>query len=514
MAKDKFIDENEKGYDHVLKYTGLFGGVQGLTLLMGVVRNKLVALLIGPAGLGFINMYNSVAALIHQSTNLGLGFSAVKHIAELTGKGDRQAVVDYVKTVRTWTLIAALLGMLVCCLLSSQISYWSFNSYDYTQTFCFLSPIIAFMTMTAGEMAVMKGLKKLKRVAMVSVCGALATLLVCIPVYSLWGMEGIVLSLVLCNALVLLVTLFFSCQVVPWQIDLRSASVLANGLPMVRLGIGYIIAGVLGQGAEYVIRTMIQEYGDISHVGLYNSGYVLAVSYASMVFVAVEADFFPRLSAACSDMARANRIINQQVEICVLLISPVLIGFVISMPYVVQILYSYEFQPAVPMSISAIMFMFFKALTVPVAYLALAKGDSRMFMLTELVYDVFVAFAVPYAFKNYGLMGAGWALSAGGFVYFVLIHVLYRIKYKYVFSCRLLDVYLTQFVLLVSVIAVFLYAKDSIAEYFGVGDNVVKWIVGLSVFAMSLGVSLRVLRRETRFLNGLKARFSNKFGKR
>ena len=80
MAGNKQISNNEKTYDHVLKYTGLFGGVQGLTMLMGVARNKLVALLIGPAGLGFINMYNSVAGLIHQSTNLGLGFSAVKHI--------------------------------------------------------------------------------------------------------------------------------------------------------------------------------------------------------------------------------------------------------------------------------------------------------------------------------------------------------------------------------------------------------------------------------------------------
>lgn len=514
MAGNKKISNNEKTYDHVLKYTGLFGGVQGLTMLMGVARNKLVALLIGPAGLGFINMYNSVAGLIHQSTNLGLGFSAVKHISELSDTGDDKAASDYVKTVRTWCFITAFLGMLLCCLLSHQISYWSFNSYDYTVKFCLLSPVIAMMAITAGELAIMKGLKQLKKVAMTSVCGAFATLLICIPVYSLWGMEGIVLSLVLCNASVLMVTLFFSCQIVPWQIDLRSAAVLANGLPMVRLGIGYIIAGVLGQGAEYVIRTMIQEYSDIAHVGLYNSGYIMAVSYASMVFVAIEADFFPRLSAACKNVESANRIINQQIEICVLLISPVLIGFVISMPYLVRVLYSIEFHPAVPMAISAAMFMFFRALTLPAAYLALARGDSRMFMLTELVYDVFIALAVPFAFRHYGLMGAGWAISIGGFIYFLLIHILYHFKYGYVFSSRILNVYVLQFLLLSFVIAVFLYLKGSIAEYFGVGDNVVKWVVGVSSFALSVYVSLKVLKRETSLIADLKARFTNKLGRK
>lgn len=510
MAGNKQINNNEKTYDHVLKYTGLFGGVQGLTLLMGVARNKLVALLIGPAGLGFINMYNSVAGLIHKSTNLGLGFSAVKHISELSETADCNDLTEYVKTVRTWCFITALLGMALCCLFSHQISYWSFSSYEYTSEFCFLSPIIAMMTVTTGEMAIMKGLKQLKKVAITSACGALATLLVCIPVYSLFGMDGIVLSLLLCNASVLLVTLFFSCQALPWQINLRSATVLASGIPMVRLGIGYIIAGVFGQGAEYVIRTMIQEYSDIAHVGLYNSGYIMTVSYASMVFVAIEADFFPRLSAACKNVKSANRIINQQIEICVLLISPVLIGFVISMPYLIQILYSWEFNAAVPMAISATMFMFFKALTLPVAYLALARGDSKMFMTTELVYDIFIALAVPFAFKHYGLMGAGWAISAGGFIYFLLIHALYRFKYGYVFSSRILSVYVLQFLLLSVVIAIFLYFKDYIAEFFGVGDNVVKWTVGVSAFALSVYASFRVLKRETTFISDLKTRFTNK----
>ena len=510
MTGNKQISNNEKTYDHVLKYTGLFGGVQGLTMLMAVARNKLVALLIGPAGLGFINMYNSVAGLIHQSTNLGLGFSAVKHISELSETGDSKVVSDYVKTVRTWCFITAMLGMVLCCLLSRQISYWSFNSYEYTLKFCLLSPVIAMMAVTAGEMAIMKGLKQLKSVAMTSACGAFATLLVCIPVYSLWGMGGIVLSLLLCNASVLIVTLFFSCQTVPWSVDLRSVAVLTSGLPMVRLGIGYIIAGIFGQGAEYVIRTMIQEYSDIAHVGLYNSGYIMAVSYASMVFVAIEADFFPRLSAACKNVMSANRIINQQIEICVLLISPVLIGFVISMPYLVRVLYSSEFHLAVPMAISASMFMFFRALTLPAAYLALARGDSRMFMVTELVYDVFIAFAVPFAFRHYGLMGAGWAISIGGFIYFLLIHVLYRLKYGYVFSSRILSVYILQFLLLSVVIVVFLYAKDCIAEFFGVGDNVVKWVVGVPAFALSALMSLKVLKRETNFIANLKARFTSK----
>ena len=56
-------------YNHILRYTGLFGGVQGLNILVGVVRNKLVAMILGPDGMGLISLFNSTLKLMSDSTN-------------------------------------------------------------------------------------------------------------------------------------------------------------------------------------------------------------------------------------------------------------------------------------------------------------------------------------------------------------------------------------------------------------------------------------------------------------
>ena len=45
-------ETNDTSYDHVLKYTGVFGGVQGLKLLMSFARNKLTSVFLGEFGLG------------------------------------------------------------------------------------------------------------------------------------------------------------------------------------------------------------------------------------------------------------------------------------------------------------------------------------------------------------------------------------------------------------------------------------------------------------------------------
>ncbi|MCM1311436.1 MAG: oligosaccharide flippase family protein [Bacteroides sp.] len=491
--------ENDTTYDHVIKYTGLFGGVQGITMLMGIVRNKIAAMLLGPSGIALVSIYNKVMSLVNQSTNFGISFSAVRHVAELFDMGDEKTVVDFVNTVRTWSLLTAVLGMLVCCVLSPWISLWTFKNYDYTLTFCLLSPVAATMALTGGEIAILKGMKQLKKVATISVFAAFATLLICSPVYFFLGIRGIVFSLVAGNIAVLCVHLWFSTKVVSWSTSVRSMSNVMKGVPMIKLGVAYIIAGLFGQGADYIINTSIFRIGELADVGLYNTGYIMAVSYASLVFVAIEADYFPRLSAAERDTDRMNHTVNQQMEVCVLLIAPCLIFFVIAMPLIISVLYSADFMAAVPMAVSASFFMFFKALTLPVAYLPLAKGDSKMYMFTELIYDVFIAIVIPVAFRMYGLVGAGWALSLGGFIDFVIIHVFYRLKYKFKFDFSPVRFYVIQFLLFSAAV----YAALQLG-------TVLKWLVGMIMLSASLFFSLRVLRRETTLMKDLKKKLGDR----
>ena len=79
--------ESDATYDHVIKYTGLFGGVQGIMMLISVARNKIVSELLGPSGLAMIKLFDNAIKLINQSTDFGISFSAVKHVAELFEQG-------------------------------------------------------------------------------------------------------------------------------------------------------------------------------------------------------------------------------------------------------------------------------------------------------------------------------------------------------------------------------------------------------------------------------------------
>lgn len=489
--------QQERTFRHVMKYTGLFGGVQGITMLVAVVRNKVAAVLLGPAGIALVNIYMTVTNLLNQATNLGISFSAVKHVSELFDQGDTGRTARFVATVRAWSVATAVLGIGATCLLSPLLSLWTFGDWGHALTFCALSPVVGMASVTGGELAILKGLRQLGRVARISVAGALGTLCATAPLYLWLGTDGIVAALLLATAAVTGVHLFYSMRCCPWRMDGCWRAHFRAGLPMVRLGLAFIVAGVGGQGAEFVIRLALLHLGSLADVGFYNSGYVMAVTYASVVFTAIEVDYFPRLSAACADRERMSGIVNQQTEVCVLLVAPFLILFVLAMPFVVHLLYSAEFAPAVPMAVCTVPYMFFKALTLPAAYLSLAHGDSRTYLLTELVYDVFVVAAIPAGFALWGLPGAGWMLSAGGVLDLLVIHLLYRRRYGFRFDFGPLRFYIAQFLLLAAALLAVI-ALD--------GRPAMKWAAGGAAFAVSALLSLRRLGREARLAEVLRAR--------
>ena len=209
------MNETEKkdSYTHVLKYTGIFGGVQGLNIIMGLVRNKLIALLLGPAGMGLASLFNTTINFISQATNFGISFSAVKHLSEIADSGDEARIRHFVKVIRIWSFITALLGMLVCMAVGPLLSDYTFSWGDHTLHFVLLSPAVGMLAVTGGEAAILKALRRLRALASIQIYMVFAALLVSVPIYYFFGESGIVPVIVLVTFLSMTFTIYYSWRV-------------------------------------------------------------------------------------------------------------------------------------------------------------------------------------------------------------------------------------------------------------------------------------------------------------
>jgi O-antigen/teichoic acid export membrane protein len=480
------MSENEKGaYGQVLKYTGIFGGVQGLNVIVSLVRNKLAAILLGPAGMGLVSLFNVTVAFISQATGFGISMSAVRHISELTESGDEAQRAYYIKVVRAWSLLAALLGVLVCVAIGPFLSSNTFAWGNHTLHFILLAPAVGMIAVTAGETAILKGTRQLKPLVVVQTFTILATLILTVPAYYFFGQAGIVPVIVLMALVTLLFTVNYSWRLYPLQLS-GSKGILGDGMEMIRLGVAFTMAGIVGAGSEMLIRSWLNLQGDLDAVGLYNAGYMITVTYASMVFSAMEADYFPRLSAVNGDVAATNETVNKQTEVTLLIIAPMLVGMIVLLPVLTPLLLSEKFMPIVAMTQVAALAMFFKAITLPAAYITLARGYSLIYLSLETAYFIVFVLLVMYGYRHWGLLGTGIAITAANVFDFFMIHTVAYFRYGYKMSSAVMRY--SAIHILIGLLAFFTTITV---------DGFVYWVFGIGLSLVSLLFSLLILHQKT-----------------
>lgn len=483
-------DRRNDSYAHVLKYTSIFGGVQGLKILVNVVRNKLAALLLHSTGLGLNAQYMNSAEVANSFTNFGIGFSAVQQLSELFEEGDAEKTRRFVGVIRTWSLLAALCGVLLTLALSFLAHSWFYPDGELSWTdILLLCLFVGTLPLEEGECSILKGMRKLHQMAAVESAIAVCTLLLTIPVYYLMGVRGIVLALALVSSAKVLIHMGVTCRLFSYRVHLFSPQVIGAGFKMIGRGIPFMLTAVFGS----ITTTILFQYclnGSDSDIGLYKSAYSLMVTYTGIVFIAFGNDYFPRLSSVNNNRARMNYAINQQVDVSVLLITPLLIAFVLAMPWVMRLLYSSEFLPAVTMAQCAVFYMFFGAITKPMAYSSLAKGDSLMYLFVEAVYNLVFVGLMFYGYHRHGLMGAGVALSLAALFDMLLIGTLYGIRYGVRLRGGTLRLAAIQGSMLMLVVLACMP-----------GLTWLKYAVGLFVFLVSLFFSYRQLSKDVHVTN-------------
>ncbi len=482
FERENMIEDTNGSYRHILKYTGIFGGVQGLNVLIGLVRTKLVAILLGPSGMGLASLFNTTVGFVSQATNLGLPISAVRQMSELYDQGDQEAINHFVKVIRGWSLLTALVGMLVCVAIGPFLSQTTFAWGDHSLHFMLLSPAVGMMAITGGETAILKGMRKLGSIAIIQVLAVVAALAISVPVYYVFGESGIVPVIVMMAFATMVLTLKQSLKLIPLQ--LRGAKgMLGEGMEMVRLGVAFTLAAVIGTASEMLIRSYLNVTGDLDVLGLYNAGYMLTITYAGMVFSAMEADYYPRLSAVQHDIEATNETVNRQMKVSLLLISPMLAALIIALPLLVPMLFSGKFLPVVGMAQVAALAMYMKVLTLPVAYITLARGYSLSYLFLESCYFVVFVVLIIVGYQYWGLFGTGLAITLAHVFEYVLVNGYAYKKYGYRSSATVYGYAIVQVAL-----GLLAYILTLVA------DGYLYWSIGALIVILSGLLSLKALR--------------------
>lgn len=453
VAEDKDVDQTAgrqtAGYRSIFKATSLFGGVQVYQILMDIIRSKFIAVLLGPAGVGIQGLYTSATQLIQHLTSFGLSSSAVRNVAEANASGDRTRMAKVVYALRRLVWMTGLLGMVAVIAFSPLLSRTSFGDSNHIIAFIIISVTLLLAQLSAGQKVILQGTRRLKWLAKSSAIGATLGVLIAVPLYYWLGIEGIVPNIVISAIATLILSWYFSKKVVVDKISVTSREVFTIGKSMMIMGIAMSISHLLSFASSYIMRACIRLWGDVDAVGLYTAGFLLMGQYTGLVFKAMGTDFYPRLSSVNHDNAKCREMMNQQGEIGMLILSPLLSLCVVFIPIVVMILYSEEFLAIDDYIVWCSLGMLFKMASWAISYLFVAKGESKLFIIIESVNAVYKLVLSLVGYKIAGLVGLGVAFSVSYFLYLIMVYCMARKRYDFDFGKSFVNIFLVELLLLI-----------------------------------------------------------------
>lgn len=427
-------NNSKKSYKQILKSTFIMGGSSIIVTLLGIVRTKIIALILGPSGVGLTGIYMSISSLVSTFSGMGIRESGVQQIAGAFGTGDQLRMARIVSALRRTTLISGVAGLCLLLIMSGGISQLTFGNSARTFDIALLSIAIFFGAVSGGQTALIQGMRRVGDLAKLSMLGALVGTLFSIPIIYFLGERGIVYIFLIVAATGCIASWWYSkkIEVPSAKLDWRDS--LFEARPLLKLGLALMLGWLLTVCTQYILRVFVVRYYGLTAAGVYQASTALSTIYVSVILNAMLTDYYPRLSAAASDNNHCKMLINNQVEVGLLLAVPGILAIMTFAPFVIVLFYSSKFMLAVDILRWQILGVVLQVVTWPMGFMLRAKGNGKLFFMTEMFANVMKLGLSWLGITYFGLAGIGMAYFAMTLSYLVLIYWVIGKYYQFTFS--------------------------------------------------------------------------------
>ena len=442
------VKQEKKIYQQIMKGTAVFGGSQMINMLANVIKGKFTAIFLGASGMGVSSLLGSALSPFQQFFTFSLPVAGVRDIAS---QQDEDSKARSVLIFRRVLYALAFLGMITMALSSTLLSQSTFGNNEYSLWFVGMSVALLFFILTAAENTILQGYRHLKAYATTSVVGSVCGLLFTIPLYWLYGVDGIVPSMMILSFVTFVFSRYFTSRIGIKSVSLSWRETLSGSRTMLMMGGAMMLAGLLGALSTYFTNTFIRSYGNMSDIGLYNAATIVTIQCTTLVFSSMSADYYPHLSELLEYKDRMQKYVQKEGEMVLLVMAPIISLLILFSGVIVRVLLTSEFDSIVPLlRLIALSFMG-RAFCFPLDYVCLAKGDKSFFFWVDGVWTnikTFLLCVCGYYF--FGLIGLGYAMLANAFIDIIVSAVLNKKRYQVSYNSHYLKMFM--YLLLVNVL--------------------------------------------------------------
>lgn len=478
------METKNTSFNRIVKTTSIFGSSQVVNMLMGLIRTKVIAVLLGAIGVGLIGIYQNIVDMVRAFSGLGLDMGSMREIAKADSSGDSKKVTYTVSVFKRWFIGTAILGALTCILLSYPISKWAFEDTEHALPIMALAATVFFIAISTGRSVVLQGLRRISFMAKATVLESILGIFIIIPIYYFFGIDGVIPVLILNSIVVFLCVNHFYRKLKIEPINVSNKEAFKVGMSTLRLGIFIIAGNIFSTVSMFAIRTYIGREMDMESVGLFQSAWSITAVYIGLILGSTGSDTYPRLCAVADDKAQVKRLINEQLYIILIIATPIIVGMLLLPDLALSLLYTSKFSAAKSILLWQVAGSFFKVLASPVASVMLAKNKGKLYLISEAVFYITYLLISYLLISQIGIAAVGLAYMVAYIVYLAVALIIVNNISGFTWNASVMQMIVFSIVFII---------VTGLLAYYAKGNTLI--IGGIIIFAFSAGYSVYKLSK-------------------
>lgn len=361
------------------------GSASAANLLIGLARMKIVALLVGAAGVGLLGIFQNFMTAAAALGGLGIATAAPREIAAQSALRAVAGETLARRAVIAGSMALAVIAAAVIFFCRALIAEVVLGTPGYGAVIGWLGFGVALSIIYAGQSGILSGLQRIADLAQVTLLGAVLGSIVGVLAVWLVPSDGILIYVLAAPAAAVVVAGLYLLRLPGRQAEPGHGNLAPVWRDLVALGAATMAGSFVAAAGPLLIRIAIGDRMGLHELGLFQASWALAAVYLGIVLQAMSADYFPRLTREITDPAAATKAVNEQTEIALLLGGPVILAVMGGAPLILHLLYASEFQAAAAMLRWQMLGDVLKLMSWPLGFVLLASRRGLHFLAVELL---------------------------------------------------------------------------------------------------------------------------------
>ena len=393
-------------------------------IIAGILTSKAIAIFIGAEGLALIGNLRNFVSSFQTISILGFYNGAVKYFAEF--KDNTVKLSKALSTVFYLGFIATILVSFFCYFNAQSINDIIFPTYNnYPYVIKIFAIVLPFYALNMFSFSIMNGFSNYKMLIVINIIGQILVVAITLLLIYQNKIQGALISVAISESLICLITLV---AIINRRSLVGLISVKQISFSFFKKMSSYTVMALFSAVILPLVLLAIRNY-IIDNIGYKDAGFWEAMTRISKYYLMLVSSLMalyilPRFSEIDGIKEFRREVFSFYKTVMPLFgLGLILIYFL--KPYIVQGVFSNEFQPVEDLFLWQLLGDFVKVLSLVIAYQFLAKKMFWHYIVTEAFLVIIMYLTSIYFIDLYGVKGAVMAHFVSYLLYYGVVLLIF-----------------------------------------------------------------------------------------